>query len=680
MRYRQVHLDFHTAGSIEGIGLDFDPKAFQQTLLQAHVNSVTLTAKCAHGWMYYDSRLSPRHPNLSFDLLSRQIEAAHAVGIKTPVHLSIGLDEREVRNHPEWLIRRSDEKTTWVPTLMEAGWHRFCLNNAHTQAAIEQVLEVAEHYDVDGLFLDVSSPIPCCCQNCVKTLLARGKDPMNHTYIWELAEELYVGFIAEVEARVHAIRPGLPIFHNGGHVQRGRLDFIAGDTHLELESLPTGGWGYDHFPLSALYVAGLGLNYLGMTGRFHKAWGEFGGYKHPNALIYETSLNLVYGARCSVGDQLHPSGALDSATYHMIGSAYERVEQKERYLEGTSLVADIGLLSLEALGARYGEHNLLAIAEADTLGEEYDVKNHISQAKRSDEGALRLLSEGGYLFRVIDAEMDFSPFAVLVLPDEADLDEQLAHKLAVYRKNGGKVFLTGRSGIVQGKQRLFDELGFSCPEPETNIPVYIRTREPLDALDDNAFVVYEKAYCVQADETCTKILADFEYPYFNRSTFEFCSHAHAPSQNRCEAPAIIAGDGFVYAAFHMFEEYRVHGAFLTRELFCACMNRLLGEQKTLVTSMPPSSTVTLMRNEEKGYDLVQLLYAPMLRKGEDSIVIEELLPVYDVSVSIKPRGNVKSVRLVPQETEIPFAVEQGLVSFCVDKVECHAMVQVLYER
>ena len=233
---------------------------------------------------------------------------------------------------------------------------------------------------------------------------------------------------------------------------------------------------------------------------------------------------------------------------------------------------------------------------------------------------------------------------------------------------------------MQGKQRLFDELGFSCPEPETNIPVYIRTREPLDALGDNAFVVYEKAYCVQADETCTKILADFEYPYFNRSTFEFCSHAHAPSQNRSEAPAIIAGDGFVYAAFHMFEEYREHGAFLTRELFCECMNRLLAERKTLETSMPPSSAVTLMHNEEDGYDLVQLLYAPMLRKGEDAVVIEELLPVYNITVRIKARGKVKSVRLVPQETEIPFAVEQGLVSFRVDKVECHAMAQVLYER
>jgi len=42
-----------------------------------------------------------------------------------------------------------------------------------------------------------------------------------------------------------------------------------------------------------------------MTGKFHTMWGEFGGYKHPNALSYECSLMLAYCAGCSIGDQLH---------------------------------------------------------------------------------------------------------------------------------------------------------------------------------------------------------------------------------------------------------------------------------------------------------------------------------------------------------------------------------------
>jgi hypothetical protein len=47
--FRQVHLDFHTHGSITGIGKDFDPQKFAETL----VNSINLFARCHHGYNYY---------------------------------------------------------------------------------------------------------------------------------------------------------------------------------------------------------------------------------------------------------------------------------------------------------------------------------------------------------------------------------------------------------------------------------------------------------------------------------------------------------------------------------------------------------------------------------------------------------------------------------------------------
>lgn len=144
------------------------------------------------------------------------------------------------------------------------------------------------------------------------------------------------------------MKPGLPVYHNNGHQQRGRRDLVQVNSHLELESLPTGGWGYDHFPLSARYAQTLGMEFLGMTGKFHTSWGEFGGYKHPNALRFEAALSLAHGARCSIGDQLHPSGWMDEATYALIGAAYSEVEAKEEWCSGVTSVADIAVLSLEA--------------------------------------------------------------------------------------------------------------------------------------------------------------------------------------------------------------------------------------------------------------------------------------------------------------------------------------------
>jgi hypothetical protein len=44
-----------------------------------------------------------------------------------------------------------------------------------------------------------------------------------------------------------------------------------------------------------------------MTGKFHTTWGEFGGFKRPNALRYECAAMLAFGSKCSIGDQLHPA-------------------------------------------------------------------------------------------------------------------------------------------------------------------------------------------------------------------------------------------------------------------------------------------------------------------------------------------------------------------------------------
>ena len=82
--FRQIHLDFHTSELIPDVGIDFDPDEFADTLVRAHVNSITCFARCHHGWIYYDTALNPerRHPHLNRDLLREQIEACHARGIR----------------------------------------------------------------------------------------------------------------------------------------------------------------------------------------------------------------------------------------------------------------------------------------------------------------------------------------------------------------------------------------------------------------------------------------------------------------------------------------------------------------------------------------------------------------------------------------------------------------------
>ena len=83
--------------------------------------------------------------------------------------------------------------------------------------------------------------------------------------------------------------------------------------------MPSGPWGYHHFPLYARYFQTLEHPMLSHTGRFHLMWGDFGGLKNKAALEFECFRILAAGAGCFVGDQLYPRGKLESSTFDLIG-------------------------------------------------------------------------------------------------------------------------------------------------------------------------------------------------------------------------------------------------------------------------------------------------------------------------------------------------------------------------
>ena len=106
---RQVHLDFHTSPFIPDVGAEFDARAFAATFKRAHVNSVTLFAKCHHGMCYYPTKTGRAHPALGErDLLGEMIEALRREGIRCPVYTPVAWEENVADEHPEWRQMRAD--------------------------------------------------------------------------------------------------------------------------------------------------------------------------------------------------------------------------------------------------------------------------------------------------------------------------------------------------------------------------------------------------------------------------------------------------------------------------------------------------------------------------------------------------------------------------------------------
>jgi hypothetical protein len=657
VNFRQIHLDFHTSEKIDNIGSEFSKEQFQDALKRGHVNSITVFSKCHHGWAYHPSEANEMHPGLKFDLLGAEIEAAHEIGVKTPVYLSAGFDEKIAHRHPEWLRRSKDDRIDW----QHPAFHELCMNSPYLDYLIAQIEEVVRKYDCDGIFLDIVGVRTCWCQNCVKTLLDEGKDPYNDENARELGERVYANYTRRVREAVDKIKPGLPVFHNSGHIRRGRRDLADVDTHLELESLPTGGWGYDHFPLSAAYSRTLGKDFLGMTGKFHTTWGEFGGYKHPNALRYEEALCVANGAKCSVGDQMHPDGHMDEATYDLIGAAYSEIEEREEWLDNVVSVADIAVLSEEA-AANYCEQNHLP---------------HNGESG-SDAGVVRMLLEGKFLFDVIDTDSllggECSKYKLLILPDNIRLDEKLTDAIKNFISAGGRVLATGESAVGFDNEFKLD-LGCRFNGESKYSPVYFRPSFDLGVLGNTAYVIYSKSYDIDAEG---EIVVERENPYFNRTTFEFCSHQHAPNDKSKRYPAATVGKDGAYISTKIFSEYATKGSLISKLITNHIINMLLGNNKTLEVNLPAQGVVTLMDQPAEHRLVNHLLYASPVKRGNGIEVIEDIIPLYNISVKLHTDFVPKKVYIAPEKKDIPFSYENGILSYTVDKLENHAMVVIDY--
>ena len=642
--FRQIHLDFHTSGLIDNIGSDFDKEEFKRTLALGHVNSITLFAKGHHGYSFYPSEINEMHPGLDFNLLGQQLEACKEAGVRAPVYISAGFDEKEAVLHPEWLCKNAPNASS--DFLTGAGYHLFCFNTPYLDKLISHTEEVMRLFNPTEVFLDICDERICYCNKCLRDMREAGLDPHDTADVREWAKRVYANYCKRVEKAVRKYNSDTVIFHNAGNIPMGRRDMAGYDDHLELESLPTGGWGYDHFPMSAAYCRNLGKEYIGMTGKFHTTWGEFGGFKHPNALIYETSLSIALGAKCSVGDQLHPSGKLNEATYSLIGKAYSLVEKKEPWCNDVKAISDIGVLSAASTKEREGKNSI------------------------SDVGANRILLEKKYLYDFIDRYCDFGSYKLLLLPDEVYCDGELKAKLREYVSKGGKVLFSGKSakdvfdGITVGDKREFK-------------PDYMQPVSDEGFVNGiTQYVMYEQGYSFNCEGFET--VAYMAEPYFNRAPEHFSSHQHTPDKpGELKSAAVINGS-MGYISWEIFKDYATKGELHCKELVDNMISQLLGNGRTLtVKNLPDRGVITLMNQQKENRLVNHILYAHTSVRGKNIEVIEDCVPIYNVDVKIKCHA-VKSVKTVPDGKEIDYTYENGILSYTVPEVNIHTMVEIAY--
>jgi len=322
---RAIHLDFHTMPGVYDVGRDFDAGEFARTLEEAHVDYITVFARCNLGFAYYPTEIGIVHPGLQVDdLLGPMVAACHRRDIRVAAYFNAGLDHEHALRHREWCKVNQDGQVYETQT-MGHFFRKMCLNTGYRQHLLSMVAEVLERYPVDGLFLDCFTLSPCYGVECLDGMRELGLDPCDDAQAREFCWIVTERFTHDVERLVEEKRRGINIYYNG-------LPYRIQPTHIEIECLPPR-WGYDYLPWSARYARTLGKPLFTMTGRFHQSWGDFGGIRPLHSLLFDCYNSIANGGTCSIGDHMHPRGRLEPEVYNLIGQAYSRTEALDPWTE-----------------------------------------------------------------------------------------------------------------------------------------------------------------------------------------------------------------------------------------------------------------------------------------------------------------------------------------------------------
>ena len=652
----QVHLDFHTSPDIPKVGANFSKENFQAALKEGNVESITVFAKCHHGLCYYPTKVGTMHPGLNFDLLGEMVDAAHEIGVRAPIYITAGWSDGDAKKHPEWRAVSKDGKDVVSGKFDEFAapeqarehctWQLLCLNDGDYARHIYKITEeICRRYSVDGLFYDICiiEDGACYCEDCKKGMREMELNPD----VEKDAREYYMikrrTFMQKCTDIMKQYHPNATIFFNGGGADIKKTAYHEYQSHYEMEDLPTAWGGYDRLPFRAKFFVNTGKKTIGMTGKFHLDWGEFGGFKSKEALKFEVAIMALYGVGASVGDHMHPDGEMEMQTYENIGYAYRYLERIAPYCYGGESTANLGI--------------------------------YLSKNRAIDEGISNCLLQNQIDYNVI-LHNDFAKYDTVIIPSGVVLDKAGLNALKNYLNCGGKLVLMEDALVKDGQFQI--DIGLQYEGHAEYDCDYLVLLKEYENIPNAPLLCNIPGHRTTVEDA--EVYAEFITPYFNRTYSHFCGHKNTPHNKNSKHYAAITKKGnIVYLSHTLPRQYYQYGSIYHRNYFMFALSLIYDEKVLSVEGLGTQGRCTMIHQPKENRYCINMTYASPVRRGKAEI-IEDILPIYDIRFKVKTIKTIKRIYLPLTGEELVFNVNNGEVTFTVPELCCHATVVMEYEQ
>jgi len=359
-----------------------------------------------------------------------------------------------------------------------------------------------------------------------------------------------------------------------------------------------------------------------------------------------------------------------------VAALYERCYQHEKYLMNTASLATVGLVYSEATEQNYGTQNWQKNFKDHSYG--------MYHALIEDRMPFEMVND-----RLFDAE-NLSPFKLLILPNIAALSDSQCDQLRAFVKRGGSIVATyetslyDETGKPRGNFALKDLFGVSF-ENKVEGPLqnsYLRIKpdvngkfHPITKGLENSFRIINTTHQVSVTTS-----ADFPSPVTIVPTYPDLPmedvyprtkdadntsrgvYAHEIGKSR-----VVYFPGDIDRAFWQILSDD-HGKLIRNAVRWA-----LNDEPIALVSGVGLIDVTAWKQEKSMTVHLVNLTNPMMMKGP----FREFIPI-DATVSIKVPSTmkVKSVKLLFQQREALYRMQNGMISLDLSRINDHEIIAI----